>query len=426
MKKYAWLAVMLLALSLVFFGCDYGTGDGAAGDIPTKQYEVTFAGLAGATPDVIKELIIVSGSSIGANDFPADPTKSGSTFDGWWDLATTTQITATTAITKHTTLTAKWVTNYATDKVYEVPLKGVTVKNSTAFTAAGDSVTVTLPSYPAAFDIDKYMSFNAVVKAYDEDGKGIDLAANLEAVVTATNPRWDNIGKEGLIEFRNPIDDSLIDADNDEEMATAPTAITLISRDAKVKYLALESITFNPAVVPDFTVSIGGKAEVVDFKALNGTIDLLLDGRNGFRWTNLGGGAGNQYAAAYFPVTFRKGFKFADYKSITFNFKAIAGMVTWKAICVGATATDPLSAPVTKFGDTTTGTGHPVDDQGLRTFNIPSTNAGVLALDAVVGPLNVFIYVDGGDKGEEQSWWGPNSNGVVNTSFEIWDIAFNE
>ena len=78
--------------------------------IPATKYTVTFND---GTTDV-KTVQIEENTAIGAANMPADPTKEGYTFDGWFDGET--KITAETVVTGNITATAKFTENPVTEE----------------------------------------------------------------------------------------------------------------------------------------------------------------------------------------------------------------------------------------------------------------------------------------------------------------------
>ena len=81
-----------------------------AGDAEPTKYTVTFND---GTTDV-KTVQIEENTAIGAANMPADPTKEGYTFDGWFDGET--KITAETVVTGNITATAKFTENPVTEE----------------------------------------------------------------------------------------------------------------------------------------------------------------------------------------------------------------------------------------------------------------------------------------------------------------------
>ena len=102
--------------------------------IPPTKYTVTFND---GTTDV-KTVQVEENTAIGAANIPADPTKEGYTFDGWFDGET--EITAETVVTGNITATAKFTlippTQYAvTFKDGETTVDTVMVNNGETVTA---------------------------------------------------------------------------------------------------------------------------------------------------------------------------------------------------------------------------------------------------------------------------------------------------
>jgi uncharacterized protein (TIGR02145 family)/uncharacterized repeat protein (TIGR02543 family) len=73
-----------------------------------KRFSVSF-NTGGGTPATISAVTVDSNSTLGTS-FPANPTRVGYTFNGWFDGFT--QYTSSTKITKDATVTAKWIPRY--------------------------------------------------------------------------------------------------------------------------------------------------------------------------------------------------------------------------------------------------------------------------------------------------------------------------
>ena len=96
----------------------------------TTKHTVTFKN----EDAVVKSFEVEDGKAIGAENMPADPTKEGYTFDGWFDGET--PITAETVVTKNITATAKF-----TEKAPAAPQR-IELTSPTGTIKAGDVVEI--------------------------------------------------------------------------------------------------------------------------------------------------------------------------------------------------------------------------------------------------------------------------------------------
>ena len=100
--------------------------------IPATKYTVTFKN----EDTVVKSVDIEDGKAIGAENMPADPTKDGHTFDGWFDGET--KITSETVVTGNITATAKFTKN-STGGV-TLPGQKIVLTSPTGTIKAGDEI----------------------------------------------------------------------------------------------------------------------------------------------------------------------------------------------------------------------------------------------------------------------------------------------
>ena len=96
------------------------SGDSCNTDTLPVTFTVTFD-TDGGIPETISPVTVDSGKTVGT-DFPEDPTKTGYTFDGWYDEDTLYD--SSTEITKEVTLTAKFEINSYTLKTAALPAEG--------------------------------------------------------------------------------------------------------------------------------------------------------------------------------------------------------------------------------------------------------------------------------------------------------------
>ncbi len=113
MKKRRILLGLFMAAgaALSLAACDNADNNSGTEEVVTTKYTVTFNTNGGSAID---NLIVESGKKATK---PADPTKEGFTFDGWYsDEALATAFNFDTAITANTTLYAKWTAAAVSNK----------------------------------------------------------------------------------------------------------------------------------------------------------------------------------------------------------------------------------------------------------------------------------------------------------------------
>ena len=144
----------------------------------------------GGTPATITSITLTNGTAIGAGQFPADPTKSGNIFRGWYktdDAAFETPYTAETLIFGNTALKARWVaTGGAT--LYTVTFD----KNNTDPTGATDvgKASVQVPAndklgpLPVSPTRSEGWGLNVVLNGWNTEADGTGDDVDSDFVVT--------------------------------------------------------------------------------------------------------------------------------------------------------------------------------------------------------------------------------------------------
>lgn len=159
-KTSVILLTVLVILGLGFSGCDNGN--------TVKTYTVTFDP-DGGTPATST----VEADEDSTITLPADPTKPGYTFGGWYTAKNGggTEFTASTVVTGNIIVYAKWIDQTGTD--YVVSLTGKTVKNADAWTSNYQGFVISL-DLPDTFAFDSYTKLTVEGTCYDSDNHVID------------------------------------------------------------------------------------------------------------------------------------------------------------------------------------------------------------------------------------------------------------
>jgi uncharacterized repeat protein (TIGR02543 family) len=107
--------------------------------VSASQYTVTF-NADGGTP-ATQTRTVNSGASTGSSNMPAEPDKSGYTFDGWYTEVNGggTQFTAETAVTGNITVYAKWTAVSASQYTVTFNADGGSPATQTRTVTSGDS-----------------------------------------------------------------------------------------------------------------------------------------------------------------------------------------------------------------------------------------------------------------------------------------------
>jgi uncharacterized repeat protein (TIGR02543 family) len=144
----AFLGLVLWACVGLLVGCkDLFHPEGPA------EYTVTFNADNGSSGD-FKKVTVKHGDSVGGA-MPANPSRMGYTFDGWWTSRNGggSQFTASTTVTGNITVYAKWTATTAVQYTVTFNLDGGNINGNSASVAvvvnSGDSVGGAMPANPS-------------------------------------------------------------------------------------------------------------------------------------------------------------------------------------------------------------------------------------------------------------------------------------
>lgn len=226
-------AVMILVLTAALFvACDQ-----------TKTYTVTFKD--GDT--VVKTVSVKDGATIADADLPADPTKDGAVFEGWFDGDKAFDKTA--AITSDATYLAKWTS------LFTVTFKNGDTVIATATVKAGEKIaTSDIPEDPT-FATPEYAFggwFNGEVE-FDEDAtvdSNVVYTAKWNKVAyVVTFKNGDEVVKTSYIEIA---EGAKLTAEDLADAATKADSVFLGYYDGIVKAAADLQVTADRTFVAEF------------------------------------------------------------------------------------------------------------------------------------------------------------------------------
>ncbi len=164
-KKFKFVFLSLLAI--LFIGvataCDKNNSSSSGTEETVTTYTVTYNSNGGTT---VSSQSVKSGAKATK---PADPTRAGYSFDGWFsDSALTKAFNFDTAITSNITLYAKWTENITPVTTYTVTFNsnGGSAITTQTIDAGGK---VTRPNNPTktGYTFDAWYKNEALTEAYD-------------------------------------------------------------------------------------------------------------------------------------------------------------------------------------------------------------------------------------------------------------------
>ncbi|MCL2186849.1 MAG: InlB B-repeat-containing protein [Treponema sp.] len=161
-------------------------------DLVAKWVEVTERkvsfDLNGATSPASIADVTVAVSGTLDSDYPSAPTKTGYTFDGWWDADNMIEYKADTVIKKDVTLKARWVLTPTSTSDIEVPLTGLTVREdlSEGGASAHTGFWIDLSTALSGITITDFDRFSVVLQRYDSQGNKVGNGWDIRLAFSTT------------------------------------------------------------------------------------------------------------------------------------------------------------------------------------------------------------------------------------------------